>query len=230
MVTCLERVGFYLDEELGLLKGLWTDRHPSPFLRKVYEAEKLLLTLLILRRFVSLSQLLNKLFSKKEAWGYSFTELAVIAWLLILAVLLRWSLIGSGCFATIIMLYLLLGSINYPLCIIFIDRYSLKWKPQSFNRLIMLLFVNYLQIIVAFAYLYLNTATVVISKCGNAIARPLDALYFSLVTITTLGYGDMQPLDAWAKCLVILEVVVGLVFFGLVIATIINLSLQGRQK
>lgn len=38
-----------------------------------------------------------------------------------------------------------------------------------------------------------------------------DSLYFSFVTITTLGYGDIKPLHSVAKLFVILEVFIGLV-------------------
>ncbi len=46
-----------------------------------------------------------------------------------------------------------------------------------------------------------------------------DALYFSIVTISSLGYGDIRPIG-WARALVGLEVTVGLAFLGLLVAKI----------
>jgi len=46
-----------------------------------------------------------------------------------------------------------------------------------------------------------------------------DALYFSVVTISSLGYGDIRPVG-WARALVGLEVFVGLAFFGLLVAKV----------
>jgi len=46
----------------------------------------------------------------------------------------------------------------------------------------------------------------------------LDALYFSIVTFTTLGYGDILPLTWFAKLLVIVEVGLGYVMGGLLVA------------
>lgn len=46
-----------------------------------------------------------------------------------------------------------------------------------------------------------------------------DCLYFSVVTISSLGYGDMRPIG-WARALVGLEVVTGLAYFGLLVAKI----------
>jgi len=45
----------------------------------------------------------------------------------------------------------------------------------------------------------------------------VDALYLSLVTLTTLGYGDITPTGGWLKVLVPLEAMVG---FGLLSASL----------
>jgi voltage-gated potassium channel Kch len=45
----------------------------------------------------------------------------------------------------------------------------------------------------------------------------VDALYLSLVTLTTLGYGDIVPTSGWLRALVPLEALVG---FGLLTASI----------
>lgn len=46
-----------------------------------------------------------------------------------------------------------------------------------------------------------------------------DALYFSLVTISSLGYGDIRPVG-WTRLFVGAEVSLGLAFFGLLVAKI----------
>jgi len=46
-----------------------------------------------------------------------------------------------------------------------------------------------------------------------------DALYFSVVTISSLGYGDIRPIGP-ARLLVGLEVMTGLAFFGILVAKI----------
>ena len=42
----------------------------------------------------------------------------------------------------------------------------------------------------------------------------LSPLYFSIVTLTTLGYGDVLPASIAAQTLVLIEVVVGYVMLG----------------
>ena len=51
----------------------------------------------------------------------------------------------------------------------------------------------------------------------SALGGFVDALYLSLVTLTTLGYGDITPTVGWLKVLVPLEAMVG---FGLLSASL----------
>jgi voltage-gated potassium channel Kch len=50
----------------------------------------------------------------------------------------------------------------------------------------------------------------------------LDALYWSLVTATTLGYGDFRPAKSSSKILAILIVFLGLILTGIVIAAAVQ--------
>ena len=51
--------------------------------------------------------------------------------------------------------------------------------------------------------------------------RLFDFIYFSFVTITTLGYGDIIPLHTLTKILTILEVLMGVSFVGLILGRIV---------
>ena len=54
-----------------------------------------------------------------------------------------------------------------------------------------------------------------------------DFLYYSFVTITTLGYGDLLPATNHAKSLAVVEAIVGVFYTALVIARLV--SLYGAQ-
>ena len=81
---------------------------------------------------------------------------------------------------------------SYRLSIIFVDRYGEEWKLRSLHRSLMLLVVNYFEMIVGFAALYRWSESIKNAN-GEAIADAGNAVYFSIVTITTLGYGDYTP-------------------------------------
>lgn len=53
-------------------------------------------------------------------------------------------------------------------------------------------------------------------------------LYFSYVTLTTLGFGDVLPIHPWARSLVTLEAVLGTLFLAIVIARLVG-SIDGDE-
>jgi hypothetical protein len=56
-----------------------------------------------------------------------------------------------------------------------------------------------------------------------------ELLYFSYVTLTTLGYGDIAPTIPAAKNLVVLEAVIGQLFLAVLIAVLIGRLAQPGQ-
>jgi voltage-gated potassium channel Kch len=50
-----------------------------------------------------------------------------------------------------------------------------------------------------------------------------DLIYFSLVTLTTLGYGDITPLTSPARSLAVLEAVFGVLYSAILIARLVGL-------
>lgn len=56
----------------------------------------------------------------------------------------------------------------------------------------------------------------------QGVQHPLDTLYFSVVTFTTLGYGDLLPVSPAAKLLTMSEVLFGYVALGGVLSILAN--------
>lgn len=52
----------------------------------------------------------------------------------------------------------------------------------------------------------------------------MDMLYYSIVTLTTLGYGDITPVTPWAKNLSALEAVIGQVYLTVLVARLVSLN------
>ncbi len=57
-----------------------------------------------------------------------------------------------------------------------------------------------------------------------------DFIYFSFVTLTTLGYGDMSPVSSLAKTLAYFEAVVGQLFLAVTIARLISLEVSQKDS
>ena len=57
-----------------------------------------------------------------------------------------------------------------------------------------------------------------------------DLLYYSFVTLTTLGYGDIVPTTTWARSLAIIESIAGTLFIPLMISSSLSLYLAGQGK
>lgn len=53
----------------------------------------------------------------------------------------------------------------------------------------------------------------------------LNALYFSVVTFSSLGYGDIQPIG-WSKFISVIEVLLGLAMMGIILAKITSRKLS----
>jgi len=54
--------------------------------------------------------------------------------------------------------------------------------------------------------------------------------YFSFVTITTLGYGDITPVTEVAKAITTLEAIVGQIYLVVVVAWLVGMHVSRKSK
>ncbi|MDD5149462.1 MAG: potassium channel family protein [Flavobacterium sp.] len=165
----------------------------------------------IVRLFLSSSVLLFpgvyiKYLANKR--GYEYRDLALDFYVLlkvsfpVLILINQWQ---GNRFVIWIMIYVLLETVLYiPTLIFASDMFS---KPRSYKRSMLLLFLNYLEIIFAFAVLY---------SCGNYLNQPFndwfDAVYYSTITSSTIGYGDFYPVTTIGKILASIQALLFLFF------------------
>jgi len=57
-----------------------------------------------------------------------------------------------------------------------------------------------------------------------------DGLYWSFITATTVGYGDIRPLKKVSKVLSVLIALVGIMFTGIMIAVTLNTTSIAIEK
>lgn len=101
----------------------------------------------------------------------------------------------------------------------------LRRQASRVSNLVLLLVV----IVLAFALLFHVVATRNPGEFEGLDTR-IDALYFTLTTMTTTGYGDVVPVGQWAKSLIIAVFVFDIVFLGLLISAIGQAFRRGRQQ
>jgi hypothetical protein len=94
--------------------------------------------------------------------------------------------------------------------------------------------VKYLGGIISFATIY-NGLQQLFQGKAFIISHPsplpyFDLLYFSLVTITTVGYGDIQPGLWFSKIFVISEILFGVGFALLLITMLISVYIDIQRK
>lgn len=158
----------------------------------------------IIRLFLSISQLLFpgvyiKHISHKI--GFEYQDLSMDLYVLakvafpILILINHWE---SNSFIVGLMVYVLLETVLYIPTLIFAS--DMLSRPRSYKRSMLLLFFNYIEIVFSFGVLY---------TCGNNMNQPFvswyDSIYFSMVTSSSIGFGDYVPVTTYAKVLVSIQ-------------------------
>lgn len=82
-------------------------------------------------------------------------------------------------------------------------------------------------------YLIVFGAVILAGTLGFSVIEDLtlmDALYFSIVSIATVGYGDIHPVTAQGKILAIVMIILGVGTFLGVVANATEMMLNKREK
>ena len=165
----------------------------------------------IVRLFLSISQLVFPgvyikylLYKTKFEWQDLAMDIYILAKLFFpfFVLVYQWQHITV---LIALIVYFLAETILYIPTLIFAS--DMLSKPRSYNRSMLLLFFNYIEIIVAFGVLY---------SCGNNMNIPFitwyDPIYFSVVTSSSIGFGDYYPVTTFAKMLVSIQALFFLTF------------------
>lgn len=83
----------------------------------------------------------------------------------------------------------------------------------SHKRNLISLFLNFLQFVFLFAILYVSWGENSFGSCGEIVnLKPLQAVYLSFETFTTVGFGDIVPINDRGYYIIIIQMIVQLVF------------------
>lgn len=80
---------------------------------------------------------------------------------------------------------------------------------------------------------FIQTGSHAFSGAGIVEGQPMrwqDLSYYSMATLTTLGYGDILPVTQWARSLAGLEAVTGVVYLAVVMARLVGVYAGTAEK
>ena len=104
----------------------------------------------------------------------------------------------------IINIYLLIETYVYVFNKIFLPEHNIG---INYNRSLILLFFNFVEVIGSFALIYASG-----DYLNESVKNMIDALYFSLITGATVGYGDIHPISSDGRGIVMMQLVSTLSF------------------
>ena len=112
-----------------------------------------------------------------------------------------------------ITIYMLIETLIYLSSLIFLsDIYA---SPITYKRSLLLLFINFIEIgleySVIFSYFNSHIKDFFTSNIGSA----MDLIYFSFVSLSTLGFGDISVKEHVGKTIVLCQILTFILFVGL---------------
>lgn len=131
----------------------------------------------------------------------------------------RYLIVVAYCFATFLYFYIVVLSV----------RNLLSQRVITANLIYCAISI-YLLIGIMWAGLYVVVEGISPGSFSG-ISDTADLLYFSFVTLTTVGYGDMAPQSILAKRLAVFEAAMGGIYMAVIIAMIVGgyMSLQAER-
>ena len=102
------------------------------------------------------------------------------------------------------------------------DCVFLRW-PTQYGASLSRVFVTWGLLIGGFAAVYHLVGVRLFAAGSTGLAWPLSfgrALYFSIITFTTLGYGDIKPTPGWGSALTATEAILGGIMMALTVLVI----------
>jgi hypothetical protein len=162
----------------------------------------------------------------KHKYLFLYSRIGIMALLLAVVAL---ELVFDHYQLALLQLLILLGF--FTLTTYYASREVLLSGPVDLNRIIGSICVYmFLAIVWALAYLLVEhffPGSIPGIRAEDWRDAMQNSLYYSFVTITTLGFGDISPLQPMARYMSYLEAVIGQFYIAILVASLVGTSLAG---
>ncbi len=193
-----------IKENFRILKEIWNDKESES-----YGIERVFKLFLNLIQLIFPTIYIRLLFKGLRTGSLRLIIDIYLILKLVLPILVLYFSWYKSVTVIIINVYLMLETIFTILGLIFLSES--KSTQISYKRSILILIINYLQVTLGFSLIYAGYDLL------NKRLTPFEAVYYSFVTMTTLGYGDYFPVSDAGKMMVILQLIVFILFVVLFI-------------
>jgi len=141
------------------------------------------------------------------------------------------------CFKGVSLRAVLIGLVLWRFVDIFVTNVSITFTtrfPANPIRSVVYSVASYVQIAIAFAFFYAVLGEGHFRPVGDPNLVPgvgfVSVLFYSFTTIATIGYGGLEPTTTMARFVVISELVSGLFFVAIILATVTGWSRDSRKE
>lgn len=181
-------------------------------------------------RWISSFQVVRTIFPSTRK-NYGFVDIWVLGNLLFSIFCLSISYVsGIHWWERILLIYAgirIFEIVIYQINVLLFDQYraekvNKKYALGSYRRIVILLLHNYVEVLIWVALFYRNF-DYLFESSHVSLNTFSGSLYFSLVTMSTLGYGDIVPINSKGLFLIFTQTIVGIFMALLILARFISL-------
>ena len=180
-------------------KKVWNDS-----LDKTFGVERILRLILVLLPYLYPTLYIRHFSGKKGILTRKIVVELYVVLKLLYPVIILYFHFYDNIWVLISVIYLMSETLMYLLGLVFLS--DIYIQPISYKRSIILLFINYVETTLGFATIYFGFGLI------KNIRNGINAVYYSLVTSTTLGYGDYTPKGEDGQVVVITQIIVMLFY------------------
>lgn len=199
-VTCTTEGA--IERRVKNLKIIWNNEYHEDV-----GIERLLRLFLAASQFLFIGTYLREVFGKTTISRDLSIDILVIVKIVFSLIVIKYQLYNNDIIFYILMWFLIETILYIPTLIFASDYLS---RPRSYRRAMILFFFNFSEVNISFASIYSK-----FGELNKEFVHWFDSVYFSFVVSSSIGFGDIYPLDYNGKLITVTHSIVSIMFIVL---------------